>query len=140
METPELASSLRWAFSKLYRRLRREMHVTDKLSVTEVTLLSNLYHKGPLYPSEMAAIVGIKAQSISQVINHLDELKLVIRTPSETDKRKVAISLSKAGQQLIEDTRHGRDKWLAEVIEQKFSPEERIVLERAIVLLERLSD
>ncbi|OKS87571.1 MarR family winged helix-turn-helix transcriptional regulator [Mucilaginibacter polytrichastri] len=138
MKNSELASSLRDTASRMHKRLKREIKSADNLSLTEITTLSYLYQNGELFPSEMAEIAMVKAQSMSQVITHLDELKLITKTPSETDKRKVAISLSTYGRQMVEQTRYERDKWLDGAIEQNLSAAEKKTLQEAVALMNRL--
>lgn len=135
-----LATSIRTLTSVLSKRLRQEMRAIDNLSVTEVTVLSDLYTYKSLYPSEMAARVNIKAQSMSQIINRLDELKLIDKTPSASDKRKIAISLSSHGRQLVEQTRHERDRWLATIINENFSTTEVQLLQKAVTLLRQIAE
>jgi DNA-binding MarR family transcriptional regulator len=138
MKNSELASSLRDIASRMHKRLKREIKSADNLSLTEVTTLSYLYTYGALFPSELAEINMIKAQSISQIITHLDELNLIIKTPSETDKRKTAISLSVHGKQMVEQTRYERDEWLDNAIEKNLSPTEKKTLQEAVALMNKL--
>ena len=140
MENSTLSSALRTVTSKLQKRLIKQMKTVDNLSMTEVTTLSNLYHNASLYPSEMAEMVKVKAQSMSQIINHLEELSLISRTPSAQDKRKVSISLSTPGREMVEQTRGERDEWLSNAIEHHLSAAEKKVLEQAVLLLDRLTD
>lgn len=116
------------------------MNTVDHLSLTEITTLSNLYNYQSLFPSQMAEMVKIKTQSMSQVLNRLEEFNLITRTPSATDKRKVAISLSEFGKQRVEITRNERDEWLNTALENHFSAEERKTLKDAIVLLDKLAE
>jgi hypothetical protein len=62
---------------------------------------------GSLFPSELADINKIKKQSMSQVLNHLEELKLVRRSVSREDKRKMAISLTELTHSFGRDVRAG---------------------------------
>jgi DNA-binding MarR family transcriptional regulator len=133
-----LASALRTATSHLFKRLRQQINTVDNLSLTEITTLSNLYNHQPLFPSQMAEMVKIKAQSMSQIINKLEEANLIIKVPSVTDKRKIAISLSDFGKKMVDDTRHDRDEWLNEAIEGCLSATEKKVLEQAVKLMEKL--
>lgn len=75
---------------------------------------------------------------MSQVLNRLEELSLITKTPSETDKRKVAVSLSEAGIQMVEKTRYERDEWLNNAIENRLSAAEKRTLQEAIALMDRL--
>jgi DNA-binding MarR family transcriptional regulator len=135
-----LASALRTVTSKMHKRLRKQMHADGSLSITEVTTLSYLYQDVTHTPSELADLVKVKAQSMSEVLNHLKDLDLINKTNSVDDKRKTTVSLTTAGKEIVEQTRYERDEWLTDAIEQYLSEEEKKQLEAAIVLMERLSD
>jgi DNA-binding MarR family transcriptional regulator len=63
-----------------------------------------------------------------------------VRTaPDPTDGRKSLVQITAAGSRLFESAVASRDAWLAHAIEQNVPAAERAVLERAIVLLERLA-
>ncbi len=102
MDHFELASALRGVVSDLHKRLRKQVYSADELSITEATTLSYLYKEGTLFPSELAGINKIKKQSMSQVLNRLEEIKLIRRVVSKEDKRKMAISLTSVGQKIVE--------------------------------------
>jgi len=135
-----LASSLRTVTSHLFKRLRQQINTIDNLSITEITTLSNLYNHQPLFPSQMADMVKIKAQSMSQIINKLEEANLIVKIPSETDKRKVAVSLSDFGKEMVDRTRFERDEWLNEAIEQCLSAADKKLLQQAVELMEKLAE
>ncbi|HEV2480121.1 MAG TPA: MarR family transcriptional regulator [Puia sp.] len=140
MDTFELASSLRGAVSDLHKRLRKQAYSAGGLSITETLTLSYLFREGSLSPSELAGINKIKKQSMSQVLAHLEELKLILRVVSKEDKRKMAISLSAAGRNMIEKTRYERDEWLAQAIRERLGPAEIEALAAAIPLLQQIAD
>jgi len=140
MKNSELASSLRDIVSRMHKRLRREVKSVDNLSLTEITTLSYLYTNGAMYPSELAEVTMVKAQSMSQIITHLEELSIVTKTPSHTDKRKVAISLTDFGKQVVEQTRYERDEWMDNAIENNLSVAEKKTLMEAVALMNKLTD
>jgi DNA-binding MarR family transcriptional regulator len=140
MKNSDLASSLRDIVSRMHKRLRREVKSADNLSLTEITTLSYLYTNGSMYPSELAEATMVKAQSMSQIITHLEELEIITKTPSETDKRKVAISLTDFGRQMVEQTRYERDEWMDNAIEQNLSAAEKKTLQDAVMLMNKLAD
>lgn len=140
MKTATLASSLRTVTSKLFKRLRQEINTADNLSITEVTTLSYLYTSGSLFPSEMADIVKIKAQSMSQILNRMEAMDLIIKTPSETDKRKVSVSLTPFGKKKVEETRDERDEWLNRAIEYHLSATEKKLLQDAVALMDKIAE
>jgi DNA-binding MarR family transcriptional regulator len=140
MKNSELASSLRDVASRMHKRLRKEVKSVDNLSLTEVTTLSYLYTYGAMYPSELAEVAMVKAQSMSQIITHLEELKIITKTPSDIDKRKIAISLTGYGKQMVEQTRYERDEWLDNAIEKNLSAAEKKTLQEAVALMNKLTD
>jgi DNA-binding MarR family transcriptional regulator len=140
MDTFELASALRGVVSDLHKRLRKQAYSAGGLSITETLTLSYLFREGSLSPSELAGINKIKRQSMSQVLTHLEELKLIRRVVSKEDRRKVAISLSAAGKNMIEKTRYERDEWLAKAIGERLGEEEIKTLAGVIPLLQQIAN
>ena len=136
----ELASELRGVVSDLAKRLRKQVYSVGELSITEQTTVLYLYRAGSLFPSELAEINKIRKQSMSQVLNHLEELKLIRRTVSREDKRKTAISLTAAGEKLVDKSRYERDVWLAKAIKGRLGEKEVQVLVAAMPLLRLIAD
>lgn len=136
----QLASDLRTVVTRLTKMLRKKSLSADKLSLTERSTMGLIYTNKTLLASELAAMEKITTQSMSQIVNHLFELRLVIRTPSETDKRKVLISLSPTGVEMIQRARTEKDEWLRKVLSENFSPEECSILSKAIAPLSKLVD
>jgi DNA-binding MarR family transcriptional regulator len=140
MDILEIASALRGAVSDLHKRLRKQAYSAGGLSITESYTLSYLYNEGNLSPSELAEINKIKKQSMSQVLAHLEELKLIRRVVSKDDKRKMLISLSAVGKTMVEKTRYERDEWLMEAIRDRLGEKEIKTLTAAIPLLRQIAD
>src|SRR5580693_8186574 len=140
MQDIQLASDLRTAITRLIKKLRKESPTGLQLSLTERSTMSLLHQHKALLPSELAAMEMITNQSMSQVLNHLFELRYIIRIPSETDKRKVNISLSKEGETTLLQFRHERNEWLAKTIAEICTPEEQMILKKAIGPLTKLVD
>ena len=136
----QFASDLRTVIGRVIKKLRKESPTGLRLSITERSTLSLLYQHKTLLPSELAAMEMITNQSMSEILNHLQELGYIIRTASETDKRKVNISLSKEGESTLIQFRHERDEWLAKAIMETCSPEEQELLKKAIIPLTKLAD
>ena len=120
----QFASELRATINKLVKKLRKESPTGQKFSLTERSTMSSLYQHKALLPSELAAIEMITNQSMSQVLNHLSEMGYIVRVPSETDKRKVNISLSAEGENIFLQLKHERDEWLQMAIAKACSPQE----------------
>jgi DNA-binding MarR family transcriptional regulator len=93
-----------------------------------------------MLPSELASIEKITNQSMSQILSHLDELGYIVRTPSETDKRKVFISLSESGESILMKMRSEREEWLIKAINDTCTHQERELLKKVITPLTKLVD
>jgi DNA-binding MarR family transcriptional regulator len=136
----EFASELRTAITRLIKKLRKESPTGLQLSLTERSTMALLQQHKALLPSELAAMEMITNQSMSQVLNHLSEFGYIVRVPSETDKRKVNISLSELGESTLLQFRHERDEWLLKAITQACTAEEQALLKQAIVVLTKVVD
>lgn len=136
----ELASELRTSLTRLIKKLRKESATGQGLSLTERSTMSLLYQHKQLSPSELAASEKITNQSMSQILNHLLELGYIIRTASETDKRKVLISLTKTGEGTLLRVRAERDEWLAKAIGESCNTDEINLLKRVMEPLNKIID
>jgi DNA-binding MarR family transcriptional regulator len=136
----QFVTELRATINKLVKKLRKESPTGQRFSLTERSTMSALYQHGALLPSELAAMEMITNQSMSQVLNHLSEMGYIVRIPSETDKRKVNISLSTEGENIFLQFKHERDEWLQRAISQACTPQEQEMLEQIIRPLTKLVD
>lgn len=134
----QFASDLRSTITRLVKKLRKESPTGQRLSLTERSTMAELYRNKAMLPSELATNEMITNQSMSQVLNHLSELGYITRTASETDGRKVNISLSEHGEQTLLQFRHERDEWLADAIARACSPEEQELLKQVLVPLGKI--
>ena len=140
MKNQALATDLRTVVTRLVKKLRKQSTPGENLSMTERSTIALLDQYGQLYPNELAAMEKITTQSMSQILNHLLELGCIIRTPSQTDKRKVIISLSPVGKEVLVKVRNERDEWLSNALEKSCTPDEIYALVQAIKPLKKLVD
>jgi len=136
----QLSSDLRTVVTRLVKKLRRESATGQQLSLTERSTLALLLQHGSLLPSELASMEKITNQSMSQVLAHLLERGFIIRTNSETDKRKVMISLTETGEKMILQVRSERDEWLAKAIAATCDIEDQEIIKRALKPLTKIVD
>ncbi len=129
----ELASRLRHAIARSARRLRQEAG-TD-LSPTLTAALSTIERFGPLTPTELAARERVQRPTVTRVACRLEEQGLVTRAPDPADGRSALITVTPAGQDVLEAIRTRKDAFLSERLEA-LGPEDRATLERAAALLE----
>jgi len=133
-----IASQLRTVLARLNRKLRKLSPSNTVLSQTERSVLVLLEQHEYMLSAELAVIEKITPQSMGALLNHLDELKLISKTASESDRRKIHISLSETGKQMLEQVRHERDEWLSKALAEVCTPQERLILKEAIGPLTKL--
>ncbi len=97
--------------------------------------MGSLYQLGEQPPSTLAQLEKVTSQSMSQIINNLDEAGMISKTPSGADKRKVLLSLSPAGRAYVEDARDRKQEWLAHALQEKVNDKEKEVLTEALKIL-----
>jgi DNA-binding MarR family transcriptional regulator len=136
----QLATELRTVIARLIKKLRKQSVTGQQLSLTERSSMSLLLQHKELLPSELAAMEKITNQSMSQILSHLLELGYISRKASETDKRKVIISLTEEGEKTFLQVRAERDEWLLKAISETCSADEVEILQRAIAPLSKLVD
>ena len=134
----QLVSELRFIIGRLSKKIRRNSETAGRLSLTERSTLAMIFQHGEILPNELAALEKITTQSMSQVLNNLLNLGLIKRRISELDKRKVIISLSDEGLNLIHKSRSEKDEWLNRAIETTCTAEEQEILKKALAPLAKL--
>ncbi|HEY2673437.1 MAG TPA: MarR family transcriptional regulator [Rugosimonospora sp.] len=138
--TAEVAVRLSVALKRLRSRLREEAGMTRTgFTLTQLALLQRLVKAGPTTAASLAAAEHVSQQAIAQSVAPLKAAGLVQTEPGRSDRRKVMISVTAAGQRLYESLLASREAWLARAIETIISPQERDALDTAIALMERLA-
>ena len=136
----ELISEMRTTITRLVKKLRRHTTTGMALSLTERSVMGLLNEEKEMLPNELAAREKITNQSMSQILNHLDELGYIIRRISKEDKRKSLISLSAKGLAAINQLRNEKDTWLHEAVINSCTAEEISILKKALVPLKKIVD
>jgi DNA-binding MarR family transcriptional regulator len=137
VQTPTLASELRFVIGKLVRRLRAER---GDLSLTHVAVLARLDREGPCSVSDLAAAEHVRPQSMAQTVGDLEGEGFVARRPDPADGRRALVSLTGAGSTRLNEDRQRREGWLALALAQELSAEERRTLAAALPLLRRIAE
>jgi DNA-binding MarR family transcriptional regulator len=135
-----LASELRTVVTRLIKKLRKQSSTAAQLSLTERSTIALLDQHGELLPNELAAMEKITTQSMSQILSKLQEMDLIKRRISETDKRKAIITLSDLGRTMLYQVRNERDEWLNKALEATCTAEEKALLKKVIGPLTKLVD
>lgn len=138
MELTGLSSTLRSKISNLHKLLRRNSPESNNYSLTELETIGNLYRNTSLTPTELAKLTHIKNQSMSQILAKLEAQEIIERIPSEEDRRKVNIRITKTGKKMVLHRKSIKDEWLKLQIEHKLNTREQKQLEDVIPILQKI--
>jgi DNA-binding MarR family transcriptional regulator len=138
LDVRDVAAALRVSMGLLLRRLR-QVGVPGELTVPETSALARLDRNGPAASSELARVEQISPQSMGATLSALEARGLVARDPDARDGRRVVLSVTEAGRQLLRDKRDARTEVLAKALADGFTREELDQLMTAAPLLERLA-
>src|SRR4051812_23536031 len=135
---PDLASRLRLGVMRLSRRLRQQTTL-GAVTQSQLSALATIVAQGRITLSGLAEAERVQPPSITRVVDVLVGRGFATRTPSEEDRRVAWVEPTDAGRELIDAVRRERDAYLAQRL-RTMSAEDRAVLARAAVLLERLRE
>jgi DNA-binding MarR family transcriptional regulator len=137
-DVTEVAAALRVSIGLLLRRMR-QVRPDGELSLPETSALARLDRTGPATSSTLAKLDQISPQSMGATLAGLEARRLVQRHPDPEDGRRAVLSLTEAGQQVLQDKRSARVAQLAQALSNGFTPAELRQLRAAAPLLERLA-
>jgi DNA-binding MarR family transcriptional regulator len=138
LDVRDVAAALHVSMGLLLRRLR-QVREAGGLSVPETSALARLDRNGPATSSELARVEQISPQSMGATLSALETRGLVTRDPDTRDGRRVVLSVTEAGRQLLRDKRDARTELLAKALADGFTRQELDQLMTAAPLLERLA-
>jgi DNA-binding MarR family transcriptional regulator len=136
LDTLEIADRLRPVLLKLGRELRREVRDVG-VSPEQVALLVAIKYAPGIGVRDLAASERVSPPAMSNHVDRLERLGLVIRTPSTDDKRRVGLTLSPEGDRVLRRVRSRRTAWLSSRLEA-LTPEQRAAVEAAVAPLSEL--
>src|SRR5436190_17067766 len=111
LEAMAVADSLRPTLLRLGRELRREK--IAGVSPQQVGLLVAIKYAPGVTVGELAVEERVSTAAMSKRVSRLERDGLVARTPSETDRRQVGLTLTDEGQRVLRRVRSRRTAWLA---------------------------
>ncbi|MGH3149463.1 MAG: MarR family winged helix-turn-helix transcriptional regulator [Streptosporangiaceae bacterium] len=138
LDTGEVALALRVSIGLLLRRMR-QARAEGGLTVPETSALARLDRGGPATSSALARLEQISPQSMGATLARLEAQGLVARGPDPLDGRRVVLTISDAGRQVLRDKRNVRTEQLAQALSAGFTRAELGQLMTAAPLLERLA-
>lgn len=132
--TPELAANIRSACMRLVRRVRYQ---GTTLPPHHFAVLAWLDRRDSMTSAELAAAERVSAPSMSRTVGELADKGFIERTPDESDKRRINLSISTEGREILKAGRKERDTWMVERL-KTCTPEELDTLHDAADILDRL--
>lgn len=133
------STNLRVLFSRLRTRLR-EVDTAEDLTPSQTSVLIRLFKEGPASTSELAGAERVRSQSMTATLAGLDRLGYLTRTPDPQDGRRQVIELTPSGRSRAASRRQVRQEWLTRTMQDRYTEDERAVINQALTLLERISD
>ena len=130
------AAQLRIATFRLARRMRTQRAV-DSMSDGQFAVLAALRVHGPHTLGDLAERERVSAPSMNRTVNCLQEAGYIVRGADEHDGRKVVISLTAAGDAVVDETARRRDAWVEAALAE-LTPAERETLGAAAGLMQRM--
>ncbi len=138
LDVNDVAAALRESIGLLLRRLR-QAPAEGEVTLPESAALTRLHRGGPATSTALAKLEQISPQSMGATLAALEARGLVERHPDPDDGRRVVLSITGAGRQLVHNKRNARTERLAKALAAGFSPAEIGQLRAAAPLLERLA-
>jgi DNA-binding MarR family transcriptional regulator len=134
----ELAGALRVSIGLLFRQ-HRQLKAEGELTLPESSALARLDRGGPATSSELARLEQISPQSMGTTLAGLQARSLIERRRDPDDGRRVVLSITAAGRQLLRDRRNRSTQVMAQALSATFTSAELDQLMTAVPLLERLA-
>lgn len=132
----EVADHLHSASIRLLRRVRREDEATG-LTGARLSALSVVVFGGPLTVGQLAAAEQVRSPTASKLVAELEELGLVTRQTSSTDRRVTEVQATARGRWMLQAGRRRRVASLASRL-SGLGPQDLATLDRAAALLEEV--
>ena len=133
----EIAARLRLSATRLARRLRKE--AGSGLSPSQGSALAAVHNHGPLTLGALAEHERVAPPTITKVVAFLESQGLVVRSADPTDGRVSKVTTTKAGDDLVEESRRRKTAWLTTQVGQ-LSADEQARLSDALDVLDHLCE
>jgi DNA-binding MarR family transcriptional regulator len=138
---PRPGTSVTATASELYlfaAQLLRRHRAGSVFPAHQLMALARLSREGASTTSELAVAERVRPQSMAQTVTDLVANDLVRRRPDPTDGRKVLLEITEEGEAVLHRERQARMAWLSAAIDERLDPDERLLLAKAVALLDRL--
>lgn len=136
---PSLSPGLLRAVLHISHHLR-DTRKPDRPSPTAMLVLGILYRRKTGTASGIAKELGVKKQSLTDVLNLLRAKGCIRKEHDGDDGRKLALSLTPQGEQTFRDDMRARKTRLEQLMKSALTPEDCAALATLLPVLEKLAD
>ena len=119
--------------------LFRSLSPPDGLSLTAAATLATLERSGPCRLTALATLEGVTQPAMTQLVDRLQGMSLLERTPDPTDGRVVQVRITGDRRALLARRRVVRAERVAELL-MRLSPGEQALLTAALPAMEALAN
>jgi len=119
--------------------LFRSLSPPDGLSLTAAATLTTLERSGPSRLTALAAYEGVTQPAMTQLVDRLQGMGLLERTPDPSDGRVVRVRITDEGRALLARRRAVRAERVAELL-VRLSPGDQALLTAALPAMEALAN
>ncbi|HXW44115.1 MAG TPA: MarR family transcriptional regulator [Streptosporangiaceae bacterium] len=137
-EAHRVAAALHLSLGLVLRRLR-QVRAAGELTLPESAALARLDRGGPASAGELARQEQISPQSMGATLAALEVRGLIERRSDPGDGRRIVLSVTDAGLEVLRNKRNARTEQMAHVLATRFTDPELAQLMAAAPLLERLA-
>lgn len=132
-----VANRLRPVLLRLNRRLRRELRDLQ-VTGTQVSIMAGIRQNPGIGLTELANREEVSTAALCTHIDRLESSGLVERSrTNDADRRRIGLSLTSAGLELLDTVRSRRTMWLAQGLDE-LEPEDLAAIDAAIEPMLRL--
>jgi DNA-binding MarR family transcriptional regulator len=135
----QTANHLRITLGRIVRRLR-QAHAAGEVTLSELSVLGRLDRQGSQTAGQLAEQERVTPQAMSTILGELEARDLIARTADSHDGRRLQLTATAAGRQLLAGRRSETAARVAAALDTALTSEEQRQLIEALPLLDRLAE
>lgn len=123
--------------------MRHSMHAFIRhnresgFSLSQINTLFRLYHHGQCGVNDLADHLGVTKAAVSQLLDHLVDAGLLLRSEDPHDRRSKQIVLTEKGSQTVKMTMRARHAWVDDLALTLSAGEKEYILPALSSLVEK---